>query len=118
MKTSEAAQTAASRSRDETKDDPTLWEVDEALWARIAPLLVVDTPRQKPGRPRRDDRALGNGLIGMARTGAQWAALPAAFGPQSTCHALFQEGERRGRRASRGESASGSPPERTGAMTR
>ena len=36
MKTSEAAQTAASRSRDETKDDPTLWEVDEALWARIA----------------------------------------------------------------------------------
>jgi transposase len=100
MNTSEAAQTAPSRSRDETKDDPTLWEVDEALWARIAPRLVVDKPRTKPGRPRRDDRARVNGLIWMARTGAQWAALPAAlpaaFGPKSTGHARFQEWERSG----------------------
>jgi transposase len=96
MNTLEAAQTAPSCSRDETKDDPTLWEVDDALWARIAPLLVVDKPRKKPGRPRRDDRVLVNGLIWMARTGAQWAALPAAFGPKSTCHARFQEWERSG----------------------
>ena len=72
-------------------DDPTIWRVDDALWARLAPLLVIDKPRKKPGRPRRDDRVLFDGLIWVLRTGAQWAALPAEFGPKSTCHARFQE---------------------------
>ena len=81
----------AVRVRPETPDDPTIWEVDEALWARIAPLVASDKPRKKPGRPRRDDRVLVNGLIWMARTGAQWAALPARYGPKSTLHTRFQE---------------------------
>ena len=72
-------------------DDPTLWRVDDLLWSRLAPLLVVDKPRKKPGRPRHDDRPLFDGVIWVLRTGAQWAALPAAFGPKSTVHARFQE---------------------------
>ena len=73
MNTSEpVAGDARTRSRPETPDDPTIWEVDDALWARLAPLLV-------------------NGVIWMARTGAQWAALPARYGPKSTVHARFQE---------------------------
>jgi putative transposase len=73
------------------QDEPTIWRVDDALWARLAPLLTIDKPRKKPGRPRRDDRVLFDGLIWVLRTGAQWAALPAEFGPKSTCHARFQE---------------------------
>ena len=73
------------------KDDPTIWRVDDALWAKLEPILRVDKPRKKPGRPRRDDRAIFDGLIWLARTGSQWAALPAEFGPKSTVHLRFTE---------------------------
>ena len=73
------------------KDDPTIWRVDDVLWRRIAPLLVVDKPRKKSGRPRTDDRPLFNGVIWVLRTGAQWKALPPEFGPKSTVHQRFQE---------------------------
>ena len=72
-------------------DDPTLWRVDDALWAQLAPLLRSTKPRRKPGRPRRDDRQILDGIIWLLRTGAQWSALPPAFGPKSTCHRRFQE---------------------------
>ena len=73
------------------RDDPTIWRVDDALWAELQPLLVITKPRKKPGRPRLDDRAIFDGLIWLARTGSQWAALPRAFGATSTVHARFQE---------------------------
>jgi putative transposase len=73
------------------KDDPTVWLVDDALWALLAPILRVDKPRAKPGRPRRDDRAIFDGLIWLARTGSQWSQLPRVFGPKSTVHERFSE---------------------------
>jgi transposase len=73
------------------KDDPTIWRVDDLLWRRLAPLLVVHKPRKKPGRPRTDDRPLFNGVIWVLRTGAQWKEMPAEFGPKSTVHQRFQE---------------------------
>jgi transposase len=73
------------------KDDPTIWRVDDALWAKLAPILKSEKARQKPGRPRRDDRAIFDGLIWLARTGSQWAMLPRAFGPKSTVHERFSE---------------------------
>ena len=73
------------------KDDPTIWRVDETLWALLAPILRVDKPRKKPGRPRRDDRAIFEGLIWLARTGSQWSQLPRHFGPKSTVHERFAE---------------------------
>lgn len=72
-------------------DDPTVWEVDDTLWAELAPLLVIDKPRKKVGRPRHDDRRLLNGLIWLARTGSQWSQLPRRFGAKSTVHARLQE---------------------------
>ena len=75
-----------------TRDDPTIWRVDDALWADLQPLLVVDKPRKKPGRKRNDDRPILDGLIWLARTGAQWAAWPREqFGPKSTAHDRLQE---------------------------
>ena len=73
------------------KDDPTIWRVDDALWAKLAPILAISKPRKKPGRPRRDDRAIFDGLIWLARTGSQWVTLPREFGPKSTVHERFSE---------------------------
>jgi putative transposase len=87
MQTSLAAATAAPPA----PDDPTIWRVDDALWTLLAPILKSDKPRKKPGRPRRDDRAIFDGLIWLARTGSQWSQLPRAFGPKSTVHERFSE---------------------------
>ena len=72
-------------------DDPTIWEVDDALWAIVHPLLVITKPRIKPGRPRCDDRPIFNGLIWLARNGGQWKSLPRHYGAKSTVHDRFQE---------------------------
>jgi transposase len=87
MDTPLAAATAATTE----KDDPTIWRVDDDLWALLEPVLRVDKPRKKPGRPRRDDRAIFDGLIWLTRTGSQWSALPREFGPKSTVHERFTE---------------------------
>lgn len=73
------------------QDDPTIWRVDDDLWALLAPILKREKARKKPGRPRRDDRAIFDGLIWLARTGAQWSQLPREFGPKSTAHERFSE---------------------------
>lgn len=84
--------TAAPATSGATTDDPTIWRVDDALWAELRPLLVVHKPRKKPGAPRKDDRRILDGLIWLARTGAQWAAWPRElFGPKSTAHDRLQE---------------------------
>lgn len=70
---------------------PTIWRVSDALWEQIAPLLKIDKPRKKPGCPRADDRRIFDGLIYLARTGSQWCALPAEFGPKSTAYDRFRE---------------------------
>lgn len=87
MSTPQTAAPAASTGN----DDPTIWLVDDALWALLEPILRVDKPRKKSGRPRRDDRAIFNGLIWLARSGSQWSALPRHFGPKSTVHERFSE---------------------------
>src|SRR5436853_4553629 len=87
MDTPLAAATAATTEQ----DDPTIWRVDDVSWALLAPLLTSDKPRKKLGRPRRDDRAIFDGLIWLARTGAQWSQLPREFGPQSTVHERYSE---------------------------
>jgi transposase len=85
-------QQAALAPPQPTRDDPTIWRVDDAMWAELRPLLVVDKPRKKPGRKRSEDRPPLDGLIWLSRTGAQWAAWPRAeFGPKSTAHDRLQE---------------------------
>ena len=73
------------------RDDPTIWRVDDALWAQLEPILRNDKVRTKPGRPRRDDRMIFDGLLWLARTGSQWAVLPREFGPKSTVHERVRE---------------------------
>lgn len=80
-----------SESKPKAKDDPTIWVVDDELWGRVQPLLVIDKPRKKPGRPRSDDRAILEALIWLGRTGAQWSQLPAVFPPKSTVNDRLAE---------------------------
>jgi len=65
--------------------------ISDELWERMAPLLQIDKSRKKSGRPRRDDRVLLEGLLWLCLRREPWAALPAEFGPKSTCHARFRE---------------------------
>jgi len=81
---------AAPAAPQPTRDEPTIWRVDDALWAELRPVLVLAKPRKKPGRPRLDDRPIFDGLIWLARNGGQWVPLPRQFGAESTAQARFQ----------------------------
>ena len=81
--------TTTQPHQDQINDQDTLWEVSDELWIRLAPVLVIDKPRKKSGRPTRDARSIFNGLIWLARTGSQWSQLPRRYGPKSTVHERF-----------------------------
>jgi putative transposase len=87
MSTPPSAATAVTTE----KDDPTIWLIDDDLWALLEPVLKSTKVRKKAGRPRRDDRAIFDGLVWLARTGSQWSQLPRQFGPKSTVHERFSE---------------------------
>jgi len=61
--------------------------VSDALWSRIAPLLPLEPPKPKGGRPRVPDRAALGGIVYVLRTGIQWKHLSIAlgFGSGVTC---------------------------------
>ncbi len=63
--------TPAAAATIRLKDDPTIWRVDDALWAELQPLLVVTKPRKQPGAPRKNDRPIFDGVLWLARTGSQ-----------------------------------------------
>ena len=77
-------------------DTPAPRRVDDHLWQQLAPILALDQPRKKRGRPRCDDRRIVDGLLWLAYTGAEWADLPAEFGSKSTCNKRLQEWIERG----------------------
>jgi len=64
-------------------------------WARIAALL----PRQdmsRGGRPRADDRRALEGILWIAKTGAQWYALPSEYPCATTCWRRLRRWQREG----------------------
>ena len=70
--------------------DPS-WRVPDALWERIQPLLPVERPKPKGGRPRMPDRQALDAMFYALRTGIQWKALPRELGAASTVHDRFVE---------------------------
>src|SRR6201993_4340150 len=68
----------------------TIWEVPDALWERVLPILQEFWPTQRTGRHHADWRRALNGIIFRMRTGCQWEQLPRKFGPKSTVHDWFQ----------------------------
>jgi transposase len=74
------------------------FEISDALWSRIEPLLPV---RAKPVHPlgrhrgRIPDRKVLNSIFYLLRTGGQWKSLnsldPERYARSSTAHDRFQE---------------------------
>ncbi|WP_371827320.1 transposase [Deinococcus sp. QL22] len=78
--------TTTQPHQDQIDDQHTLGEVSDELWIRLAPVLVIEKPRKKSGRPAWDARSMFNGMIWLARTGHQWSQLSRRYGPTSTVH--------------------------------
>src|SRR5919201_7141742 len=83
-----AAGHARRRAAVEGVDDG--WRIPDELWAWIAPLLPPERPHPKGGHPWTPARPLMDAIFYVLRTGAQWKALPRAFGAPSTVHDRFQ----------------------------
>src|SRR5215813_8049620 len=54
--------------------------VTDALWALVAPLLPVERPKPKGGRPRIPDRAALTGILFVLKSGIPWEMLPQELG--------------------------------------
>ncbi len=79
-----------TRRKPKPKPLGTIWEVPDALWEKILPILLEFWPKKPTGRRTADWRAAFNGIIFRMRTGCQWEQLPRKFGPKSTVHDWFQ----------------------------
>src|ERR1700675_5092772 len=77
------------------------WEVSDAFWSRVEPLLPPTPGRDKAqhyaraagaGRKRKGARLVFEAIVYVLRTGCQWKALPAQrFGSASAIHKRFLE---------------------------
>ena len=72
------------------------FSIPDELWDTIRPLLPVEPPKPKGGRPRIDDRKAMTAIFFILRTGIQWKALPRDLGAASTVHDRFQYWQQQG----------------------
>ncbi len=67
--------------------------VPHRLWNEVRPLLPVEPPKPKGGRPRVADRACLTGIVYVLRTGMPWRLVPLELGCGSsvTCWRRLRE---------------------------
>ena len=68
----------------------TIWEVPDALWERIGPIIAELDPPKPTGRPRIEARRALDAILFRLRSGCQWNQLPERFPDDSTVHRTFQ----------------------------
>ena len=73
------------------------WELSDAQWQLIEPILRPKRRSDGRGRPWQDTRAVLNEILWVLRTGAQWRELPRENPPYQTCHRRFQQWVREGK---------------------
>jgi transposase len=71
---------------------PRRYELADAQWARLAPLL----PPRRPGAVRKDDRLVVNAILWKLATGAPWRDLPERFGAWQSVYTRFWRWTRAG----------------------
>ena len=64
------------------------YELTKEQWERVKAVLPPERTGKR-GRPRKDDRKMLNGMLWIARSGAQWRELPEAYGPWQSVYARF-----------------------------
>ena len=66
---------------------PKRYELSQAQWERIAPMLPGKM--SDPGRTGGDNRLFVNGCLWVLRSGAHWRDLPERYGKWKTLHKRF-----------------------------
>jgi transposase len=72
------------------------FDLTDAEWEIIAPLLPKAQDRPQGGRPTQDDRRVLNGIFFVLRTGTPWRDLPERYGPYTTVYNRFNRWAKRG----------------------
>lgn len=54
--------------------------VRDELWELVEPLLPIERPKPKGGRPRKPDRQALTGILFVLKTGIPWEDLPQEMG--------------------------------------
>jgi putative transposase len=85
-----------ARRKKRTGPLPTIWRVDDALWAQVEKVLEEHDPPARFGPDRIDQRKALDGVIYRMRSGVQWNQLPEEFGDDSSVHRTFQRWVSRG----------------------
>ena len=67
------------------------WELSDAQWQLIEPVLRPQRRADGRGRPWRDTPAVLYGILWVLGTGAQGRELPKKYPPYRTCHRRFQQ---------------------------
>jgi putative transposase len=75
---------------------PTIWRVDDLLWAKVQSVLTEIDPPARFGPDRIDQRKALDGVIFRMRSGVQWNQLPREFGDDASVHRTFQRWVKRG----------------------
>jgi transposase len=65
------------------------FDLTDAEWAIIAPLLPSAHDRPRGGRPTENDRRVLNGIFFVLRTGTPWRDLPERYGPYTSVYNRF-----------------------------
>ena len=73
---------------------PKRYELTQAQWERIAPMLPGKTT--DPGRTASDNRLFVNGVLWVLRSGAFWQHLPERYGRWKSVHARFTRWAKKG----------------------
>ena len=86
----------SKRTRPRSQDNRTTaaFQISDALWAVLEPLLPVPVKAHRfgGGRPRVADRDCADAIFYVLRTGCQWSALKqTTLCAKSTAHDRFQE---------------------------
>jgi putative transposase len=85
-----------ARRKKQAEPLPTIWRVDDVLWAKVEPVLAEFDPPSRYGPERIDQRDALDGVIYRMRSGVQWNYLPREFGDDSSVHRTFQRWVERG----------------------
>lgn len=65
------------------------YEITTEQWERIKDLLP--SPHKGKGRPAKDNRMMLNGMMWIARSGAQWRELPEKYSPWQTVYSKYRK---------------------------